>query len=90
MDEGIEGWKVFAKLFSPLCSLGVIAYILFCGFPPFYDDNNQALFRSIKRGQYEYPSPFWDDVSESAKNLIDKMLVLNPEERYSAKEVRAK
>ncbi|GMI02472.1 hypothetical protein TrVE_jg11965 [Triparma verrucosa] len=70
-------------------SLGVIAYILFCGFPPFYDDNNQALFRSIKKGQYEYPSPFWDEVSDTAKDLIDKLLVLNPEKRYSAKEVLA-
>ena len=68
-------------------SLGVIAYILLCGFPPFYDDNNQALFKSIKRGQYEYPSPFWDDVSDIARDLIDKLLVLDPEKRYTAQQV---
>ncbi|GMH48088.1 hypothetical protein TrRE_jg11832 [Triparma retinervis] len=68
-------------------SLGVIAYILLCGFPPFYDDNNQALFKSIKKGQYEYPSPFWDDVSDVARDLIDKLLVLDPEKRFTAKQV---
>jgi len=68
-------------------SLGVIAYILLCGFPPFYDDNNQKLFKSIKSGKYEYPSPFWDDVTDSARDLIDKLLVLDPENRYTAAQV---
>ena len=33
-----------------LWSMGVIAYILLCGFPPFFDDNNAALFATIKSG----------------------------------------
>jgi calcium/calmodulin-dependent protein kinase I len=68
-------------------SLGVISYILLCGFPPFYDDNNQKLFKAIKSGKYEYPSPFWDDVTDLAKDLIDKLLVLDPNDRYTAKQV---
>ena len=44
-------------------SLGVILYILLCGFPPFYDENNAALFAAIKACEYDFPSPFWDDVS---------------------------
>ena len=36
-----------------------------CGFPPFYDENNAALFASIKAGTYDYPSPYWDCVSDS-------------------------
>ncbi|CAN0551379.1 unnamed protein product, partial [Ectocarpus sp. 8 AP-2014] len=43
-------------------SVGVIAYILLCGFPPFYDENNSAMFKAIKLGKYDFPSPFWDDV----------------------------
>jgi calcium/calmodulin-dependent protein kinase I len=70
-----------------LWSLGVITYILLCGFPPFYDENNAALFRSIKSGRYEYPSPFWDDVSEAARHLIDHLLVLGPAKRYTAENV---
>ena len=51
-------------------SLGVILYILLCGFPPFYDESNAVLFQLIKKGQYTFPSPYWDDVSESAKDLV--------------------
>ncbi|CAM9819998.1 unnamed protein product, partial [Chrysoparadoxa australica] len=68
-------------------SIGVISYILLCGFPPFSDEDHQALFRAIKRGHYSYPSPFWDDVSSGARDLIDHMLVLNPENRYTAEDV---
>lgn len=55
-----------------------------CGFPPFYDDNNAALFELIKSGEYDYPSPYWDSVSAEAKDLIDRMLVLDPSRRLSA------
>ena len=51
-------------------SLGVILYILLCGFPPFYDESNAVLFQLIKKGSYTFPSPYWDDVSESAKDLV--------------------
>ena len=45
-------------------SLGVITYILLCGFPPFYDENNAALFAQIKAGAFDFPTPYWDAVSE--------------------------
>ncbi|CAK9072554.1 Calcium/calmodulin-dependent protein kinase type 1 (CaM kinase I) (MnCaMKI) [Durusdinium trenchii] len=62
-------------------SFAVIAYILLCGFPPFYHPNNAELFRQIKRGKFEFPSPFWDNVSKDAKDFISSMLVVNPVER---------
>ncbi len=68
-------------------SLGVILYILLCGFPPFYDENNAELFSQIKSGNYDYPSPYWDDVSAGAKSLIDGLLVVDPSARLSAAEV---
>lgn len=67
-----------------LWSVGVISYILLCGFPPFYADDNATLFRTIKSGRYEYPSPFWDDVSDQAKDFIDHLLVLDPQKRLTA------
>jgi len=45
-------------------SIGVVLYILLCGFPPFYDDDNFVLFEKIKRGEYDFPSPSWDNISD--------------------------
>jgi calcium/calmodulin-dependent protein kinase I len=68
-------------------SLGVIMYILLCGFPPFYDENNAALFASIKRGIFDFPSPYWDGISDVAKDLICRLLVVDPKKRYTAEQV---
>lgn len=65
-------------------SIGVILYILICGFPPFYDEDNTKLFLSIQKGEYDYPSPYWDAVSPDAIDLIDKLLVLDPGLRLTA------
>ncbi|CAH0481305.1 unnamed protein product [Peronospora belbahrii] len=56
-------------------SCGVITYILLCGYPPFHHDNQNAFFRLIKAGRYGFDSPYWDDISAEAKNLIRKMLI---------------
>lgn len=70
-----------------LWSVGVIMYILLCGFPPFYDDNTAALFKQIMAGSFSFPSPYWDNVSSEAKDLINKLLVVDPKKRLTAKEV---
>ena len=70
-------------------SLGVIIYILLCGFPPFYDENNAALFAQIKTASFDFPSPFWDTVSDAAKDLVRKLLVVDVETRLSAAGVLA-
>uniref|UniRef100_A0A8D2NTY4 Calcium/calmodulin-dependent protein kinase type 1G n=1 Tax=Zosterops lateralis melanops TaxID=1220523 RepID=A0A8D2NTY4_ZOSLA len=48
-------------------SIGVITYILLCGYPPFYEETESKLFEKIKEGYYEFESPFWDDISESGE-----------------------
>jgi calcium/calmodulin-dependent protein kinase I len=58
-----------------------------CGFPPFYEENNQKLFEMIKSCTYEFPSPFWDDVSDTAKNLIREILVVDPAKRLNAEQI---
>jgi len=65
-------------------SIGVILYILICGFPPFYDEDNSKLFATIQKGDYDYPSPYWDSVSSDVTDLIDKLLVLDPAKRLTA------
>ncbi|XP_068601171.1 calcium/calmodulin-dependent protein kinase IGb [Brachionichthys hirsutus] len=64
-------------------SIGVIAYILLCGYPPFYEDSEARLFSKIMKAQYEFDSPFWDDISESAKDFIRNMMQKNPSMRYT-------
>ncbi|XP_068725680.1 calcium/calmodulin-dependent protein kinase type II subunit delta-like [Montipora capricornis] len=65
---------------------GVILYLLLVGYPPFWSEKVEFLLLSILQGNYSFPSPYWDSVSESAKDLIRKMLTVNPDERISASE----
>ncbi|XP_047433841.1 serine/threonine-protein kinase DCLK2 isoform X2 [Mugil cephalus] len=68
---------------------GVITYILLCGFPPFRSENNlqEDLFDQILLGRLDFPSPYWDNITDSAKELIGKMLQVNVEARYTAQDV---
>jgi calcium/calmodulin-dependent protein kinase I len=64
-------------------SVGVILYVLCCGFCPFFDENTPALFSSITRGKYSFPSPYWDSISAECKHLISQLLVVDPKKRYT-------
>ncbi|XP_032369075.1 calcium/calmodulin-dependent protein kinase type 1D [Etheostoma spectabile] len=63
-------------------SIGVITYILLCGYPPFFEKNETRLFSKIMRGEYAFHSPFWDDISESAKDFIRNMMEKTPAKRF--------
>ncbi|XP_038611045.1 serine/threonine-protein kinase DCLK2 isoform X2 [Tachyglossus aculeatus] len=68
---------------------GVITYILLCGFPPFRSENNlqEDLFDQILAGKLEFPAPYWDNISDSAKELISHMLQVNVDARYTAGQI---
>lgn len=72
-------------------SLGVIMYILLCGFPPFYSNHGLAISPGMKdrirTGQYDFPSPEWSNVSNDAKELIKGMLSVDPNKRLTIEEV---
>ncbi len=70
-------------------SFGVILYILLGGYPPFHDDDQKELFKRIKAGVYEFHPQYWSGVTEEAKDLIRKLLVVNPAERLTAEEALA-
>ena len=50
-------------------------------------ENNLDLFEIIKKGEYEFPSPYWDMVSELAKDLIRNLLVVDPHKRYDSNQI---
>ncbi|XP_067861184.1 calcium/calmodulin-dependent protein kinase type 1D [Heptranchias perlo] len=67
-------------------SIGVISYILLCGYPPFYDENDSRLFEQILKAEYEFDSPYWDDISESAKDCIKRLMEKDPIKRYTCEQ----
>jgi len=70
-------------------SIGVITYILLCGFPPFYNDSLPELFEQIMKADYDFPEEYWKDISEDAKDFIRKLLVVNPAKRLTGKQALA-
>lgn len=70
-----------------LWSLGVVMYILLCGYAPFAASTQTKLFKAICRGVYRFGSPYWDAISEQAKDLISHLLVLDTSHRYTARQV---
>ena len=69
--------EVLAKDYDKSCdmwSMGVILFILLCGYPPFWGDVDRKIFARIKKGQYSMVGPQWENVSDAAKNLVKKLL----------------
>ncbi|KAM3138561.1 hypothetical protein pb186bvf_009313 [Paramecium bursaria] len=80
--------EVLKRNYNEKCdvwSCGVILYILLCGYPPFGGEEAEILQR-IEAGKYEFDPEDWGKVSEDAKNLIRKMLEVDPNKRLSAKQ----
>lgn len=67
-------------------ALGCVLYTLLCGFPPFYDESIQVLTEKVARGQYTFLSPWWDDISKSAQDLVSHLLTVDPEKRYDIRQ----
>jgi len=86
-----------------LWSLGVICYSLLSGCLPFgghcgqdcgWDDRNEEcfdcqedLFNAIRRSQIAFPEAQWSHISNSAKDLITKLLRTDPNQRIEAADV---
>lgn len=70
---------------SDMWSVGCIVYLLLSGNLPFMGRSQKELFRKIVAGKYEFDDA-WTDVSDAAKDLVKRMLVLNPDDRITAKE----
>lgn len=67
-------------------SLGVVAYVLLWGYPPFYGKDARELFINIYNVNFEFCDDDWDFISEEAKDFIRRLLVKDPKVRMTAKE----
>ncbi|KAF7695702.1 hypothetical protein HF521_007425 [Silurus meridionalis] len=69
-----------------LWAMGVISFILLCGYPPFYDDSDTELYKQIIEAKVEFDSPYWDDISDSAKDFIVHLLEKDPKRRFNCEQ----
>ncbi|XP_043910147.1 phosphorylase b kinase gamma catalytic chain, skeletal muscle/heart isoform [Protopterus annectens] len=85
MDEYHPGYRHEVDMWS----CGVIMYTLLAGSPPFWHRKQMLMLRMIVSGNYTFGSPEWDDYSDTVKDLISRLLVVNKDQRYSAEEALA-
>lgn len=82
--------EVLYKRYGPesdVWSAGVILYVLLSGVPPFWAETQQGIFDAVLKGHIDFVSDPWPKISDSAKDLIRKMLCHCPSERLTAHEV---
>jgi calcium-dependent protein kinase len=68
-------------------SAGVILYILLSGVPPFWAETEKGIFDAILQGEIDFESQPWPSISESAKDLVRKMLAQDPKKRITSAQV---
>lgn len=68
-------------------SIGIIAYVMLCGYPPFNGDTDREIFESIERGRLQYPNTrAWSGKSDVAKDFINCLLCRDPRKRPTTQE----
>ena len=78
--------EVLGRSYGKACdlwSIGVIAYLLLCGYPPFNGADNKEVYESILRGFYRFPVDDWKEVSSGAKDFIRRLLQRDPRNRMT-------
>ncbi|KAM7524335.1 hypothetical protein LguiA_014237 [Lonicera macranthoides] len=71
---------------ADMWSAGVIIYILLSGVPPFWAETEQDIFKEVLHGDLDFSSDPWPSISQSAKDLVRRMLVRDPKKRITAHE----
>lgn len=68
-----------------LWSLGVVAYMMLSGRPPFNGPDDEVIFKKVKRGRASMDDPvLWGGVSDVAKDFLRRLLDVDPGRRWTA------
>ena len=81
--------EVLANSYDEKCdlwSIGVILYILLCGYPPFNGANDEQIINNVKAGKFRTDEEEWQTISKEAVDLVNKLLAFEPKNRISAKD----
>lgn len=70
-------WPFACLQSCDLWSLGVIIYVMLCGYPPFYSKHHSRTIpkdmrKKIMTGSFEFPEEEWSQISEMAKDIVRK------------------
>lgn len=82
--------EVLKRNYGPeadIWSIGVMLFILLCGVPPFWAESETGIFNAILRGHIDFTSDPWPSISMGAKDLVKKMLNVDPKQRLTAFQV---
>jgi len=71
---------------SDMWSVGVIMYVMLCGYPPFFGETDAEVLSKVRLGNFSFNAADWKNVSEDAKHLIRMLLKMNPRDRYTAEQ----
>jgi calcium-dependent protein kinase len=81
--------EVLGGLYTEKCdiwSVGVLAFIMLCGYPPFNGRTDKEILALVKRGCVKFMEPEWSAISVDAKDFVKRLLEFNPNTRFSARE----
>ena len=81
--------EVLRKNYDRMCdlwSVGIITYILLCGYPPFNGDDNKTIHAAILKGKYRFPVREWKGTSKEAREFIRRLLQVDTRKRMTAEE----
>lgn len=81
--------EVIRKKYDKSCdlwSVGVIAYILLCGYPPFNGADNNEIYAAVRRGTFRFHSSDWSGTTKEARHFIRRLLHKDPRKRMTAEQ----